>query len=119
MKEEDFVKARREQEGADDGGWKPGIGQLLGVVIALILIVGSIILGLTTGIGLVFAVPIAVVGIVIGFLFLKGGARPRMISAPCPYCGTTVVVPSHISEVGCESCGAQVEVRQGRLYRAG
>ena len=115
MEEEGFVKAKRAVEGESERGWKPGGGQMLGLALSLILIVASIILGVTTGVGLMFAVPLAVVAIGLAFLVLRGGAKPRMISAACPQCGAGVSVPSHISETSCPSCGARVELRGGRL----
>jgi DNA-directed RNA polymerase subunit RPC12/RpoP len=118
MKEESFVKARREQTGTNEGGWKPGLGQLLGLFIAVLLLLGSVILGVTTSLGLIFAIPVAVLAVAIAFLVFKGGAAPRLIRAACPHCGATVRFPSHISETGCPSCGQQVVLRGGRLDRA-
>ena len=115
MEEERYVKAKRAAEGEQERGWKPGGGQMLGLGLALILLVASIVLGLTTGVGLIFAVPLAVVAVGLGLMVLRGGARPRMISAACPKCGAGVSVPSHISETSCASCGARVELRGGRL----
>ena len=118
MKEEAYVKARRAETGTNEGGWKPGIGQLLGLVIALLLLIGSIILGITTSLGLLFAIPLGVLALAVAFLIFNGGATPRMIRSACPHCGATVRVPSHISEVGCPACGAQIELREGGLHRA-
>ncbi len=117
MEEEKFVKDRRDIRGTNEGGWKPGVGPLLGVVLSLLLLIASIVLGVTTGLGLIFAVPLGLIAIIVGFLFLRGRASPDMIAAACPNCGATVRAPSHISEVACPACGKQVDVRAVGLSR--
>lgn len=110
MEEDRYVKERREATGTNEGGWSPGVGQLLGLALSVILLVASIVLGVTTGLGIVFAVPVGVVAVALAFLVLRGGSSPDARSVACPYCGARVRAASHIAEVGCPSCGKQVEV---------
>ena len=110
MEEEKFVKDRRRVTGTNEGGWSPGMGQLLGLVLGLILLVAAIVLGVTTGIGIIFAAPIGAVGLAIAFLVLRGRSAPAAKDVACPHCGARVPVAAHIAEVGCPSCGKQIEV---------
>ena len=110
MEEEKFVKDRRQVTGTNEGGWSPGMGQLLGLVLSLILLIASIVLGVTTGLGIIFAVPVGVVALAIAFLVLRGRSSPGTRGVACPHCGARVQVESHIAEVGCPSCGKQIEV---------
>jgi len=118
MKEEAYVKAKRAEGRADEGGWKPGMGQLFGLVLAAILVIAAIILGVTTGLGLVFAVPLGIAGLALAMVVFRGG-RTRRIAAPCPHCGARVTAPSHISEFDCPHCGGRMETRDSGLVRAG
>ena len=77
MEEDRFVKAKRaEGRGGDDAGWSPGLGQILGVVLCVILLLAVIILGVTTGIGFVFAIPLLLLVVVVGVLLFRSRA-PR------------------------------------------
>ena len=114
MKEEGYVKARRAEGRVDDGGWKPGVGQLLGLVLGAILVIAAIILGVTTGLPFILTVPLGLVGLVLAFMFFRGG-RARRLTATCPHCGAAVDAPSHISEFDCPHCGRRMETRESGL----
>lgn len=109
MREENFVKERRARTGTNEGGWKPSTAGLLGLALSGLLLVTSIVLGVTTGVGLLVAVPLAVLAIGIALVTLRGRASPAMRTLTCPSCGAGVEVASHIAEVSCPSCGTQVE----------
>ena len=79
----------------------------------------AIILGVTTGLGLVFAVPIGIVGLALALLVFRGGGRPRRVATACPHCGAAVNAPSHISEFDCPNCGGRMETRASGLVGAG
>ena len=111
MREEDFVKERRARTGTNEGGWKPSTAGLLGLVLSVLLLIASIVLGLTTGIGLLIAIPLAVIAVGIAVVTLRGRASPEMRTLKCSSCGTSVSVGSHIDEVDCPSCGRQIEAR--------
>ena len=118
MKEEGYVKAKRAAGQSDAGGWKPGIGQLLALVLAALLIIAAIVLGVTTGMGLILAVPLVVVALAAALFVFRGGGRARRATATCPHCGAQVTAPSHISEFDCPSCGGRMETRDSGLLRA-
>jgi len=111
MQEDRFTRQKRAEGRADEGGWSPGMGQILGLVLCVMLVLTVIILGLTTGIGFVLGIPLVLVAIVVAILLFRGGAR----RAPtvCPNCNTLVNAPSHIAEFDCPSCGTRLEVGAG------
>lgn len=111
MQEDRFTRAKRAEGRADEGGWSPGVGQIVGVVLCAILLLAVIILGVTTGIGFVFAIPLVLLAIVVAVVLFRGKA-PRAATV-CPNCNSRVDVPSHIAEFDCPSCGSRLEVGAG------
>ncbi|HEX7956610.1 MAG TPA: hypothetical protein VF508_06695, partial [Pyrinomonadaceae bacterium] len=77
MEEDRFTKAKRAEGSAGDGGWSPGVGQIVGIALCAILLLAVIILGVTTGIGFVFAIPLVLLVVVVAVLLFRGGA-PRV-----------------------------------------
>jgi hypothetical protein len=111
MREERFTREAREAGRPDDGSWSPGLGQILGVVLCVILLLAVIILGLTTGIGFVMAVPLVLLVVVVGVLLFRGHT-PRALTV-CPNCNARVNAPAHIAEFNCPACGTRLEVGAG------
>lgn len=107
MEEEDFVKAKR-AEGQDLGrGWSPGAGQLLVLAVSALLIIAAIVVGLIGG--LVFAIPLAVLALMIPVITMRGGRGAAQQRRACPHCGATVEAPEHIAETDCPRCKRQIE----------
>jgi len=111
MQEDRFTREKRAEGRADDVGWSPGMGQILGLVLCVLLALAVIILGLTTGIGFVFAIPLVLLLLVVAILLFRG--RARRTATVCPGCNTLVNTPSHIAEFNCPGCGNRLEVGAG------
>jgi DNA-directed RNA polymerase subunit RPC12/RpoP len=112
MKEDRFTKEKRAAgSAAPDVGWSPGVGQIVGLVLCAILILAVIILGVTTGIGFVFAIPLVLLALVVAVVLFRG--KPRRVETVCPNCNARVGAPSHIAEFDCPSCGIRLEVGAG------
>jgi Flp pilus assembly protein TadB len=109
MEEDRFTRAKRAEETAGEGGWRPGVGQLVGLVIGAILLLAALILGVTTGIGMVVLVLLGLVVIVVLLALMRGGRKEA--AGACPHCGAAFNFPSHMSEFNCPSCGKRVESR--------
>jgi hypothetical protein len=109
MEEDRFTKAKRAEGTAAAGGWRPGVGQLVGLVIAAIFFLAAIILGVTTGVGLLVLVMAGLFVVVLLLVLLRGGRRGA--AGTCPHCGAAFNFPSHISEFNCPSCGRRLESR--------
>jgi len=112
MEEDRFIKEKRAAgRAAEDVGWSPGVGQIVGLVLCVILILAVIILGVTTGIGFVFAIPLVLLALVVAVVLFRG--TPRRVKTVCPNCNARVGVPSHIAEFDCPACGTHLEVGAG------
>jgi DNA-directed RNA polymerase subunit RPC12/RpoP len=111
MEEDRFTREKRAEAGAGGAGWSPGLGQILGLVLCVILLLAVIILGLTTGIGFVFAVPLVLLVVVVGILLFRG--QTPTAETVCPNCNARVNAPSHIAEFDCPACGTRLEVGAG------
>ena len=111
MEEDRFTRQKRAEAGAGGAGWSPGMGQILGIVLCVILLLVTIILGVTTGIGFVFAIPLVLLVVIVGILLFRGRA-PRAATV-CPNCNARVNAPEHIAEFNCPACGSRLEVGAG------
>ena len=109
MEEDRFTKAKRAEGTASEGGWRPGMGQLVGIVIAAISFLAAIILGVTTGVGLLVLVVVGLSVVVLLLALLRGGKKGA--AGACPHCGAAFNFPSHMSEFNCPSCGRRLESR--------
>ena len=112
MEEDRFTTRKRDEGGADvDAGWSPGLGQIVGLVLCVILVLAVIILGVTTGIGFVFAIPLVLLVVVAAVLLFRG-KTPSVVTV-CPGCNARVDAPEHIAEFNCPACGSRLEVGAG------
>jgi DNA-directed RNA polymerase subunit RPC12/RpoP len=112
MEEDRFTKAKRaEGRAGDDAGWSPGVGQIVGLVLCAILLLATIILGVTTGIGFVFAIPLVLLVVVVFVVLFRG--KPERAATVCPNCNARVNAPAHIAEFNCPACGSRLEVGAG------
>ena len=119
MEEDRFVREKRAAgRAAEDVGWSPGVGQIVGLVLCAILILAVIILGVTTGIGFVFAIPLVLLAAVVALVLFR--SKPRRAETVCPNCNARVAAPSHIAEFDCPACRTRLEVGAGGdVRRAG
>ena len=92
--------------------------QLLGLALSAIIIIGVIVLGVTTGIGLVLAVPLFLVALTIPLLVFRGRSAANRVQSTCPYCGSAIKTPDHIAELSCPACGNKIEIRDRKLLQA-
>ncbi len=109
MEEDRFTRAKRTEGGQGEGGWRPGVGQLVGLVVGAILLLAALVLGVTTGIGMVVFVLLGLVVIIVLLALMRGGRKEA--AGACPHCGSAFNFPSHMSEFNCPSCGKRVESR--------
>ncbi|HEX8501517.1 MAG TPA: hypothetical protein VF659_13115 [Pyrinomonadaceae bacterium] len=112
MEEDRFTREKRADGSAAGGaGWSPGVGQIVGLVLCVILLLATVILGVTTGIGFVFAIPLVLIAAVVAVVLFSG--KPAKAATVCPQCNTRVDAPAHIAEFNCPSCGIRLEVGAG------
>ena len=111
MEEDRLTRQKRAEAGAGGAGWSPGVGQILGIVLCVILLLAVIILGVTTGIGFVFAIPLVLLVVVVLVVLFRG--KPPRAETLCPDCNARVNAPAHIAEFNCPACGRRLEVGAG------
>lgn len=117
MREDKHTAAKKAEVGVDADGWKPGIGQLLALALCLVLIIAAVVLGVTTGIGFLFAVPLVALVVIIALVLFRGRKAPRQLAGPCPFCGAPVTAAEHIAELDCPACLRRIEIRDGGIVR--
>jgi DNA-directed RNA polymerase subunit RPC12/RpoP len=115
MAEDRFTEEKRAAATPDASQWSPGFGPLLLIVLCGVLLIAAIILGVTTGIGLLFAIPLGVLALVVAMVLVRGRSR-KTVSA-CPHCGQPVDFPAHLAEFNCPSCGQRIEAPAGHDLR--
>ena len=118
MREDKYTKAARDEAPQTRSGWSPSLGQLLGLALSSIIIILVIVLGFTTGIGLIFAIPLVLFALIVPLLLFRGPFTPNKIQSLCPYCGSQIKIPDHIPELDCPGCNKHLEVRDRKLYPA-
>lgn len=107
MSENRFTAEKRASGTPDAGGWSPGFGPLLLIVLGCVLLIVFIILGVTTGITFLFAIPFVLVGLGIAVLLMRGHVKKS--ARACPHCGERINFPPHMSEFNCPNCGNRIE----------
>jgi endogenous inhibitor of DNA gyrase (YacG/DUF329 family) len=115
MPEDRFTENKRAAATPDVSQYSPGFGPLLLIVVCGVILIAAVILGVTTGIGPLFAIPVALVALGVAFVLLRG-RRPRAASS-CPHCGRRVDFPPHMAEFNCPACGQRIESPGGRGLR--
>jgi predicted RNA-binding Zn-ribbon protein involved in translation (DUF1610 family) len=115
MAENRFTEEKRAAATPDESQWSPGFGPLLLIVLCGVLLIAAIILGVTTGIGLLFAIPLGVLALVVAMVMVRG--RSRKTASACPHCGRRINLPSHLAEFNCPNCGQRIEDSSGRGLR--
>lgn len=118
MSENRFTEEKRASGAPDTAQWSPGFGPLLLVVLCGVLLIAAIILGVTTGVGLLFAIPLGVLALVAAAVLVRGHARKT--AAACPHCGKRINYPPHMMEFNCPACGQRIEAsdRRGLTHAA-
>jgi DNA-directed RNA polymerase subunit RPC12/RpoP len=116
MSENRFTSEKRAAATSDRGLWAPGFGPLLLIVLCGVLLIGAIILGVTTGIGILFAIPVALLALVAAMVMVRGNLRKQV--STCPHCARRIDFPAHMAEFNCPACGQRIESEGRGLERA-
>lgn len=115
MEEDKHIKEKRAKMTPDRSLWTPSIASFIGIFLALLFIALAIVLGVTTGIGLLFAVPLGLLALVIVLMMFRG--KFRNSAAVCPHCGERINFPSHMAEFNCPTCTGRIIIRDRKLVR--
>jgi hypothetical protein len=109
-----MTKPRRTFDSAYGFSFSVGVG--------LVLFIAGLIISLTVGqgtsLGLIFGIPLLVVGLIIPLFMLRDLFVTAEVKEPCPNCGATIRTSDATLQLRCESCEQVVNVRERRLYLA-
>lgn len=110
--EPDYAKPGKSFDGA--------YGFSFAIAIGLILFIAGLVISLTFGqgatIGLVFGIPLIVVGMIVPLLMMRGQLKQNVIEAPCPYCDAAIKTSDTAIRLECPTCNRMVGVRDLKLY---
>ena len=107
-----MTKPRRTFDSAYGFSFSVGVGLVL-FVTGLII---SLTVGQGTSLGLIFGIPLLVVGLIIPLFMLRDLFVTAEVKEPCPNCGATIRTSDATLQLRCEACQHVVNVRERRLY---
>ncbi|MFS8086885.1 MAG: hypothetical protein ACMG6H_14725, partial [Acidobacteriota bacterium] len=89
------------------------------IAIGLALFIAGLVISLTVGqgtsLGLIFGVPLLVMGLVIPLFMMRDLFKTNEIKEPCPNCGATIRTSDATLQLKCQSCQQVIDVREGKL----
>lgn len=92
------------------------------IAVGLILFISGLIISLTVGqgtsIGLIFGIPLLVIGLIIPMFMLRDLFKSNEVREPCPNCGATIRTSDATLQLRCPGCHKVINVREERFYLA-
>ena len=90
------------------------------IAVGLLLFIAGLVISLTIGesIGLIFGVPLLVVGLVIPLFMMRGLFKTNEIKEPCPNCGATIKTSDATLQLRCPGCHKVIDVREEKFFLA-
>ena len=92
------------------------------IALGLILFIAGLIISLTlsqgNSIGLIFGIPLLVMGLVLPLLMMRDVLKHNEISGPCPYCSASIKTSDATIRLNCPACNRVIVVRDEKLEAA-
>jgi len=92
------------------------------IALGLVLFIAGLIISLnlneSTVLGLVFGIPLLVLGLALPLFMMRDVLKRNEISGDCPYCSTPIKTSDATLRLNCPSCNRVIAVRDGRLEAA-
>ena len=88
----------------------------------LILFIAGLIISLTLGqgnsIGLIFGIPLLVIGLVLPLFMMRDVLKHNEVSGACPYCAAPIKTSDATIRLNCPACNRVIVVRDEKLEAA-
>jgi len=89
------------------------------IALGLILFIAGLIISLTlsggNGLGLIFGIPLLVLGLVLPLFMMRGVLKGSEVSGDCPYCSTPIKTSDATIRLNCPACNRVIAVRDEKL----
>ena len=91
------------------------------IALGLILFIGGLVVSLTmgmgSGVGLVFGIPLLIAGLLVPIFMTRDIFTRHEVTEPCPYCGTIIKTTDAMSRLECPKCHKMVLVREAHYHK--
>lgn len=92
------------------------------IALGLILFIAGLILSLTLGagnsIGLIFGIPLVVIGLVLPLFMMRDVLKHNDVSGLCPYCSAPIKTSDATIRLNCPACNRVIVIRDEKLVAA-
>ena len=92
------------------------------IAVGLVLFIAGLVISLTvgegTGIGLIFGIPLLVIGLIIPIFMMRGLFKSNEIDEPCPNCGQRIKTSDATLQLRCPGCHKVIDVREEKFSLA-
>jgi len=92
------------------------------IALGLILFIAGLIISLTLGagnsIGLIFGIPLVVIGLALPLFMMRDVFKHNDVSGPCPYCSAPIKTSDATIRLNCPACNRVIVVRDEKLVAA-
>lgn len=110
------------QEGKTGRKFDSAYGFSFSIAIGLILFIAGLIISLTLGqgntIGLIFGIPLLLIGLVLPLFMMRDVFKHNEVSGPCPYCSAPIKTSDATLRLNCPACNRVIVVRDEKLQAA-
>ena len=92
------------------------------IALGLILFIAGLIISLTlsagNSIGLIFGIPLVVIGLALPLFMMRDVFKHNDVSGPCPYCSAPIKTSDATIRLNCPACNRVIVVRDEKLVAA-
>jgi predicted RNA-binding Zn-ribbon protein involved in translation (DUF1610 family) len=92
------------------------------IALGLILFIAGLIISLTLGqgssVGLIFGIPLLVVGLILPLFMMRDVFKHNDVSGVCPYCSAPIKTSDATIRLNCPACNRVIVVRDEKLEPA-
>jgi len=110
------------QSGKPGPKFDSAYGFSFSIALGLILFIAGLIISLTLGqgnsIGLIFGIPLLVIGIVLPLFMMRDVFKHNEVSGVCPYCSAPIKTSDATIRLNCPACNRVIVVRDEKLVAA-